>query len=75
MDDRESTSGGVFYLGESPVAWISKKQTLVSLSTTESEYIAVVVCCTQVMCMKQIVQGMKKNPVSLFLSDETIQVH
>ena len=33
VDDRKSTSGGAFYLGEILVAWLSKKQTSVSLST------------------------------------------
>ena len=48
MDDRKSTSGGAFFLGESLVAWISKKHTLISISTAEAEYIVVAECCTQV---------------------------
>ena len=40
VDDRKSTSGGAFFLGESLVSWISKKQTSITLSTTEAEYIA-----------------------------------
>ena len=35
VDDRESISGGDFYLGESLVAWLSKKQTSISLPTAE----------------------------------------
>jgi hypothetical protein len=40
VDERKSTSGGAFFLGDSLVAWISKKQGSISLSTTEAEYIA-----------------------------------
>ena len=40
IDDRKITSGGAFFLGESLVSWISKKQTSISLSTTEVVYIA-----------------------------------
>jgi hypothetical protein len=40
-DDRKSTSGGCFYMGNNLVAWMSKKQVSISLSTTEAEYIAV----------------------------------
>ena len=40
VDDRKSTSGGCFYLGNNLVSWISKKQNSVSLSTAEAEYIA-----------------------------------
>ena len=47
------------FLGESLVSWISKKQTSISLSTTEAEYIAVAECCTQVEWMKQTLQDIK----------------
>ena len=46
IDDRKSTSGGAFFLGECLVAWLSRKQSLVSLSTAEAEYIATGACCT-----------------------------
>jgi hypothetical protein len=54
IDDQRSTGGEAFYLGECLVAWISKKQSLVSLSIAEGEYIAVATCCTHVLWMKQI---------------------
>ena len=34
IDDRKSTSGGAFYLGDFLVSWLSKKQYSVSLPTT-----------------------------------------
>jgi hypothetical protein len=37
-DDRKSTSGGCFYMGNNLVAWMSKKQASISLSTAEAEY-------------------------------------
>ena len=40
LDERKSTSGGAFFLGDSLVAWMSKKQGSISLSTTKVEYIA-----------------------------------
>jgi hypothetical protein len=52
VDDRKSTSGGAFFLGNSLVSWLSKKQSSVSLSTIEAEYIATTSCCTQVLWMK-----------------------
>ena len=36
VDERKSTSGGAFFLGESLVSWLSKKQSSISLSTTEA---------------------------------------
>jgi hypothetical protein len=49
VDERKSTSGGAFFLGDSLVSWLSKKQGSISLSTTEDEYIVVATCCTQVL--------------------------
>jgi hypothetical protein len=46
IDDRRITRGALFYLGECLVSWLSKKQSSISLSTAEVEYIAAVACCT-----------------------------
>jgi hypothetical protein len=53
VDERKSTSGGAFFLGDSLVAWLSKKKGSISLSTTEAEYIVAATCCTQVLWMIQ----------------------
>jgi hypothetical protein len=52
IDDRQITTGEMFYLGECLVSWLSKKQSLVSLSTAKEEYIAAETCCTQVLWIK-----------------------
>ncbi|KAA0065621.1 putative mitochondrial protein [Cucumis melo var. makuwa] len=49
-DDRKSTSGGCFFLGNNVTACFSKKQNSVSLSTAEVEYIAAVVSAVFVFC-------------------------
>ena len=51
LDGRKSTSGGILFLGDSLVAWISKKKVSISLSTTEVEYIGVATCYTQILWM------------------------
>ncbi|KAG6438777.1 hypothetical protein O3G_MSEX000215 [Manduca sexta] len=38
--DRKSTSGQIFYIFECPISWCSKKQSCVSLSSCEAEYVA-----------------------------------
>ena len=45
-DDRKSTSGGCFYVGNNLVSWMSKKQNSISLSTAKAEYIAAHSCST-----------------------------
>jgi hypothetical protein len=59
VDERKSTSGGAFFLGYSLVAWLSKKQGSISLSTTEAEYIVVATCCTQVLWMIQTLANLE----------------
>ena len=53
-DDRKSTTGGCFYVGANLVAWMSKKQNFVSLSTVEVEYIAAGSCYSQLLWMKKL---------------------
>jgi hypothetical protein len=53
-DDRKSTSKGHFYVGTNMVAWMSKKQNFISLSTAEAKYIATGSYCTQLIWMKQL---------------------
>nr|GEW27115.1 hypothetical protein [Tanacetum cinerariifolium] len=50
--DRKSTSGSVQFFGDKLVCWSSKKQNCVSISTAESEYVAVSSCCAQVLWMR-----------------------
>ena len=40
VDDRKSTTGMIFFLGNMPVSWQSQKQRVVALSSCEAEYIA-----------------------------------
>ena len=40
MDDRKSTTGFIFCLGEIAFTWLSKKQPIVTISTSEAEYVA-----------------------------------
>ena len=53
-DDRKSTSGGCFYVGNNLISWISKKQKSISLSNTEVEYITANSCCTQLLWMQNL---------------------
>jgi hypothetical protein len=47
--DRKSTSGGCQFMGARLVSWQCKKQTTVSTSTAEAEYVAASSCCSQVL--------------------------
>lgn len=51
--DRKNTSGTCQFIGNSLISWFSKKQASVALSTTEAEYMALSLCCTQLLWLKQ----------------------
>ncbi|KAF2285863.1 hypothetical protein GH714_008480 [Hevea brasiliensis] len=58
-DDRKSTSGFVFMLGSGAVSWSSKKQQIVTLSTTEAEFIAATSCSCQAIWLRRILKDLK----------------
>ncbi|GAA0141045.1 transmembrane signal receptor [Lithospermum erythrorhizon] len=68
MEDRKSTSGGCFFVGNNLVSWFSKKQNSVSLSTAEAEYMAAGSSCTQLIWMKQMLEeyGVKPGVMTLY---------
>ena len=70
-DDRKSTSGGCFYLGNNLVSWHSKKQNSISLSTAEAEYIAAGSGCTQLLWMKQMLKdyGIVQGTLVLYVDN------
>lgn len=49
LEDRKSTSGYAFMISSGAVAWSSRKQPIVTLSTTEAEYVAAAACACQAM--------------------------
>ena len=40
IDDRKSTIGFVFFMGDCAITWSSKKQSIITLSTCEAKYVA-----------------------------------
>jgi hypothetical protein len=67
VDERKSTSGGAYFLGDSLVAWLSKKQGSISLLTIEVEYITTATCCTQVLWMIQTLADLEVKYIALIL--------
>lgn len=52
---RRSTSGYVFTVGSGPISWCSEKHKSVSLSTTESEYIAASNAIKELVWLKRLI--------------------
>jgi len=63
VDDRKSTSGNCFTFGSGLVSWSSKKQSIVSLSSTEAEYVAVTSAGTQALWLRKILEEIGEKQV------------
>ncbi|KAI3790995.1 hypothetical protein L2E82_04493 [Cichorium intybus] len=66
--DRKSTSGSCQFLGGRLVSWSSKKQSCVSTSTAEAEYVAAASCCSQVIWMQTQLRdyGFRVSQIPIF---------
>ncbi|CAL1396308.1 unnamed protein product [Linum trigynum] len=54
VDDRKSTTGFVFFLGDTAFTWSSKKQAIVTLSTCEAEYVAATSCACHAIWLRKL---------------------
>ncbi|GJY20624.1 hypothetical protein Tco_0393190 [Tanacetum coccineum] len=52
LDTRKITSGGIQFLGDKLVSWMSKKQDCTAMSLAEAEYVALSASCAQVMWIR-----------------------
>lgn len=57
-EDSKSTSGYVFLLSSGAVSWMSKKQPIVTLSTTEAEFVAAAASACQAVWMRQTLRNL-----------------
>nr|GEZ48707.1 uncharacterized mitochondrial protein AtMg00810-like [Tanacetum cinerariifolium] len=67
IDTRKSTSGGIQFLGDKLVNWMSKKQNCTAMSSAKAEYVALFASCAQVMWMRTQLQdyGLHYNKIPL----------
>ncbi|KAJ5112064.1 Reverse transcriptase RNA-dependent DNA polymerase [Penicillium argentinense] len=57
-DDYVSTSGYVFKMANGPISWISKRQTAITISTTEAEYVAATVATSELTWIRNFLGEM-----------------
>ena len=69
VDDRISIGAYIFFLGNSPVSWNSKKQSSTSRSSCESEYRALAKCSCEAIWIRRLLSELK------ILDDQPTTIH
>jgi hypothetical protein len=64
-EDRKNISGYAFYLGTNLISWESKKNPIVSISSTEEEYIIATSTSSQVVWLRRILNDMSHTEKEL----------
>lgn len=68
-DDRKSTTGYVFYLGDTAFTWSSKKQSVVALSTCEAEYVTATSSVCHAIWLRNLLKTLGVS------QEEPIEIH
>ena len=71
LDDRHSTSGYIFLMCNGAVNWLSKKQPNVTLSTAESEYVAVSTATQEAVWLRKLLRdfGESQDQATVVMED------
>ena len=56
LKDRKSTSGNIILMGNNPICWTSKKQSIVATSTAEVEYVSTSECVKKILWIRNILE-------------------
>jgi hypothetical protein len=56
-DTRRSVTGYIITLNDGPIAWKSKRQACVTLSSAEAEFVAASICGVEVLYIRSILRG------------------
>nr|GEW48471.1 ribonuclease H-like domain-containing protein [Tanacetum cinerariifolium] len=73
IDSGKSTSGGIQFLGDKLVSWMSMKQNCTAMSLAEAKYVALSASCAQVMWMRTQLQdyGFNYNKIPLYCDSQS----
>lgn len=64
QESRRSTTGFVFLFGGGAIVWASRKQSCVSLSSMEAEYIALSDTCQELIWLRRLMTDLGEKPTS-----------
>ena len=70
LDDRHSTTGNLFLLSGGAISWMSKKQAVVALSTSEAEYIALSSATQEAVWLRRLLAELGAPNSSVVLMED-----
>ncbi|GJY67833.1 hypothetical protein Tco_0470815 [Tanacetum coccineum] len=73
LDTHKSTSGGIQFLGDKLVSWMSKIHDCTAMSSAEAEYVALFASCAQVMWRRTQLKdyGFNYNKIPLYCDSQS----
>lgn len=74
VDDRISVGAYIFFLGNSPISWNSKKQSSTSRSSCESEYRALAQCSCEAVWIRRLLEELRflgNKPTYLYCDNQS----
>lgn len=60
---RKSTTRYIIFYCVGPISWCSRRQLVVTLSSTQAEYIAATECCKEVLFPKNLIEEITVKPI------------
>ena len=78
QDERKSTTRYVFYLGSTTFTWMSKKQSIVALSTCEAEYVASSTSIYEAIWLKILLKEFdhsQEEPIIIYVDNKSAIKH
>ena len=73
-EDRKAVSGYAFIINGGAISWSAKRQEIISLSTTESEYVAATYAAKEALWLRSIISqlfGVSLNLTTLFSDNQS----
>ena len=68
ISDRKNTSGCCFNLGSTVISWLSRKQSSVTLSTPEAEYMAACLASGKAVWLRKMISGLLDQVIDVTCS-------
>ncbi|GJY89385.1 hypothetical protein Tco_0504581 [Tanacetum coccineum] len=74
INTRKITSGGIQFLGDKLVRWMSKKHDCTAMSSAKAKYVALSASCAHVMWMRTQLKdyGFNNNKIPLYCDSQSV---